>query len=906
MTDAIQPDLSGCGCCEDGVSGPVEHYNRPGLPTLTYRVGVYATFLRRMLSRIHTQTTPPDDPNGALALASLSTRALDDPAIALLDAWAVTADVLTFYQERIAQEQYLNTATERRSVLELARSIGYEVHPGVAASTYLAFEVETARGTPETALVPQGTQVQSIPPPGMLPQTFETSKAFTARADWNALRPQTKRLISPRSGNRSVYLSGIDLNLRPGDRLLFLGEEMVSDPAADRWNVRRVVAVEAHPQAGYTRVTWHPGLAIDPPLRIFALRTRANIFGYNALDWRGLSVATRLDYLGLHWYEPLPDENKDEWPDFSILSPGSNRQGNKIDLDMVYPAIVPGSWLLLSIPGRQDLFKVSAVVETARARYLLAGKATQVTLDSDDLTPFEDKVRETTVFAQSAELALAAQPIATPVQGRTITLERLLTGLEPGNLLAITGKPMRARVEVAGLKLVDELDDSQQVELQAGEILWTVAPPRTTRARVRWHLRNAVDVMGIVTATPDAIKLLPASASDASQSEVCVLQQTSTHERLTVLELEAALSGCYDRTTVTINANVVAATHGETVHETLGSGNAARTNQRFTLKKPPLTYTSARGGAASSLRLRVDDLRWEEAPSLYEHGPRDQHYMVRLADDGKSTITFGDGVHGARLPTGSENVTAVYRSGIGPDGEVAAGSLTLIKTRPYGIRGAVNPLAATGAEAPERLDQARMNAPLTVLTFDRIVSLRDFEDYARAFPGIGKAQAIAVWSGSEHMVHLTVATASGASIETAADVRKNLAESIGAARDPASPIRIEGFLERRFRVKAGLAIDSRFAFPTVAEAVTAALRETFAFAHRSFGQSVTAAEVVTAIHAVAGVVAVDLDILDFSPSGTTLRSVVPALSARRAGDLIKKAELLLIDPVKIKLEERVP
>jgi len=47
------------------------------------------------------------------------TRADDDFAIGLLDAWAVVSDVLTFYQERIANESYLRIATaERRSVLE--------------------------------------------------------------------------------------------------------------------------------------------------------------------------------------------------------------------------------------------------------------------------------------------------------------------------------------------------------------------------------------------------------------------------------------------------------------------------------------------------------------------------------------------------------------------------------------------------------------------------------------------------------------------------------------------------------------------------------------------------------------------------------------------------------------------
>ena len=89
---------------------------------------------RRLDTRRRTRTSARSSP--------LTTRAPDDPAIALLDAWAVVGDVLSFYQERIANEGFLRTATERRSVLELARQIGYELNPGVAAATYLVWEVE--------------------------------------------------------------------------------------------------------------------------------------------------------------------------------------------------------------------------------------------------------------------------------------------------------------------------------------------------------------------------------------------------------------------------------------------------------------------------------------------------------------------------------------------------------------------------------------------------------------------------------------------------------------------------------------------------------------------------------------------------------------------------------------------
>lgn len=105
-----------------------------------------------------------------------------DPGIAFLDGWATVLDVLSFYQERIA--------TELRSILELARSIGYELRPGVAAGAYLAFTLDDVPQAPREATIPLGTQVQSVPGQDEKAQTFETVGEFFARAGWNSMRPE--------------------------------------------------------------------------------------------------------------------------------------------------------------------------------------------------------------------------------------------------------------------------------------------------------------------------------------------------------------------------------------------------------------------------------------------------------------------------------------------------------------------------------------------------------------------------------------------------------------------------------------------------------------------------------------------------------------------------------------------
>src|SRR6266545_7044356 len=152
-------------------------YNPPGRRAIEYSGARYLDAVRRMLNRLPTQTIA--DCSAGPPLAALNQDIHDDWAIALIHAWAVVADVLTFYQERITNEGYLRTATEYRSVLELARTIGYELQPGLAANTYLTFTVLTIKGEPpRQVLIPPATAIQSIPAQGQLPQVFETSAKF--------------------------------------------------------------------------------------------------------------------------------------------------------------------------------------------------------------------------------------------------------------------------------------------------------------------------------------------------------------------------------------------------------------------------------------------------------------------------------------------------------------------------------------------------------------------------------------------------------------------------------------------------------------------------------------------------------------------------------------------------------
>src|SRR5688500_17051221 len=133
-----------CGCCAGRrAEVPRALHNAPAQPAIAYRIGRHGSFKETMLSRLSAADMP--------ALASLFTREDGDFTIAMTDAAATLLDVLAFYEERIANEHYLRTAAEPRSLRELARLTGYQPAPGVAANVDLAFMLDEAPGAPELA-----------------------------------------------------------------------------------------------------------------------------------------------------------------------------------------------------------------------------------------------------------------------------------------------------------------------------------------------------------------------------------------------------------------------------------------------------------------------------------------------------------------------------------------------------------------------------------------------------------------------------------------------------------------------------------------------------------------------------------------------------------------------------------
>ncbi|HEV8549254.1 MAG TPA: putative baseplate assembly protein [Polyangiaceae bacterium] len=806
-----------CGCC-DGLhtETPRGLDNRDGLSQIAYRVGEYADFRASLQAALSAKDFSK--------LSELRTRDEDDFTIALLDAFACTADVITFYQERIANESYLRTAVERISLQEMGKLIGYRLRPGVAAETPLAFALETPPKPPPTlapdpgnfvtgvqpsvSLAP-GLKVQSVPGPGETPQTFETLEALAdARPTWNAMRPWLSEAVTLKRGDTFTYLKGVRNNLKPGDALVFLDANF--DPNRNDWDFRLIAGVTPEPDADRTRVTWQRGLGSIAPFSDPArapvakvLRKRAAVFGHNAPAFPSLSLEFRSAYLG------RAANNEPDWPPqrFVVSGASSRSNGGFVDLDSVLPEVRAGGLAVLAKGGFDypsepappgtyvELYRIDSVTEVSRADFGLSAKISRLELRGQNYALFREFVRETTVFVGSEALDFAEHPVGGAVSGDLVPVAVSSEGLLPGRTLIVRGvsaKDGTSVVQVATLVSVRAIDDG------------------------RCELRIA-----------------------------------------------PALSAPLLRESVVVHANVALASHGESVSQILGSGDAGALFQRFALKQLPLTYRAAPTelGVASELVVRVGDVAWHERATLFGAPPTERSYTLTTDEQGRKFVAFGDGVRGARLPSGSNNVRASYRKGIGEAGNVKPDRLTQLMSRPLGVKSVSNPLAAEGGTDPESAEAARQSMPLTARTLGRAVSVLDYEDFARAFSGVAKAQASVLALPSGPTIAITLAGPGGAVLTPASPVWQNLLLALRASGDPHVAVQLLSNPASAFRLGIRVKRDPDREPRSVLDAVEAALRARYSFDAQSFGQPVHESEVIAVAQAVPGVSAVDLTLL---------------------------------------------
>ncbi|MFE7276615.1 putative baseplate assembly protein [Streptomyces sp. NPDC057623] len=510
-----------------------------------------------------------------------------------------------------------------------------------------------------------------------------------------------------------------------------------------------------------------------------------------------------------------------------------------LQLDTVHTGITVGSWVAVQrpakgsqggVPGGAELAFVTTQVVAARTaaytNYGITGRGTELTLAEPWLDEFDvllSHIRDTTVHAAGEALRLADEPLGEDVHGNEIELAELYDGLRPGRTLVVTG--------------------------ERGDIPGTAGVPAT-------------EVVTVAAADPAVDPRLPGD---------------HVHTRLT---LTADLAHRYRRETVRILGNVVEATHGESREEAIGSGDSDRVNQTFALWQSPLTWLADDNplGATPVLELRVDGVLWHEVDSLAGRGPGEPVYITGSTADGRTTVTFGDGINGARLPSGHENIRARYRFGTGKAANVAADRVTQPLTRPLGVSQVTNPRPAKGGADADGPGLTRRTVPLAVSALDRLVSASDYEDFARSRAGIGRAAARELFDGRRRVLHVTVAGTDDVPIDGDSDTLRALRGALSEYGDLNLTVRVDVRELVLLLVAAKVKVAEDHAWETVEPRLRQALLRRLGYEGRELGRPARLSDVLATAHSVPGVDYVDVDVFTGVPASATPEELTAILT----------------------------
>jgi hypothetical protein len=773
---------------------PSSTANPPNLPAISYRIGDFLRFRDALLRGLPGETE----------LKDWKPSADGDLALQLLEWWAYVGDVLTFYNERIANENYVRTAQLPESVNHLVETLGYRPRPALGSRGRLTALLSPGARPP--VQVPAGLQVQSKPGPGATPQVFEVDQNTNIGLPDRVLAdvdPADKRLVGP---GQTLWLAGKVSGVKAGDRLMLVTAATLSEQTLGGWSWIRISSV-SH--------------ANDP------LGAPVTQLGYVVVSGPVAAGAQAPDYLLLR-----PRQSSPLWSFSAGATPISD---TAVSLAGLARGISAGNLVLLdAVDGAGQTILYEAFEEMA---FIPFQPSPQDGSEGQLFFPFFPTAVIATGYAESVgypEGRNASPPMAVPFA--SISYDKL-----GGNFF----------------------------------------PPPAGQVTVRWdwlEVGTLVPVLTLADYLYAAGATLLASAASGhpfpALSTKVLLEDSAGRASSAVLTGAEGGPGAPSSATLgpldppppsplasPIEAffNLVGVSRGKTVpNEVLGSGDPRIAAQEFTLAKSPVTYfadpASISGeGFSSTVQVSVNGVQWREVQSFFGQAPNAQVFLLREDDNANTHVVFGDGVNGARPPTGVNNIVATYRYGAG-GAAPAAEALTNVMTPAPGLKGFRNPSPPTGgadADPPWRL---RTLAPRSVLTLGRVVSIDDFAAVAATAGGVIQAAAAFAFDPVSQRPVTTVWVAGDGGAVTSA--RTALAGEVA----PMDNVRVRAATPVEARLEVNYLRDPRYADADVRAALRTALVDPnaglFAANAPRIGAPIYESQIAAACLAVPGVAAV--------------------------------------------------
>jgi hypothetical protein len=609
-----------------------------------------------------------------------------DLGLQVLEWWAYLADVLCFYNERCANESYVGTATQSGSITNLVALLGYRPGPGIAATGTLA-AVSSAGPSAEPLVLPARMSVSSTASPGVLSQTFEVDSAVTFTGQSTvpvAPPPDTTLKQNEEDGSpQSVLVAGRVSGVRVGDRLVLVDSTFTGDN--DYWSLVTVTALTlaTDPATGVVNTVVEFAQGGWGPTPLPARRHRAPVVPMPPQDATGYRLLRPTATAAIINPAELSEPNRPRGHEHPIVTSDSRPPTVQVHLSAAVRAISPGDLVLFDL-GVGNPSALAVVSATSEALWAIPFPGTRRPRPPDII------------------IAHTVLDLATADSGV------LLDARAAGSLGSIAVR--------YGLHDIGTIIGVPQATLSSlgGTVVADYTPP----------------FGGTTALLQDATGAgVPVTVLDAGSGKLTITAAGTAPSPSLTVPLQLLLS-------------LVAVSRGKTVTgEVIGSGNAALARQSFTLSKSPLTYLPGDGGPVSTLTVTVNQIEWHEVPSFYGQAADARVFVVtRSPDQAVTAVTFGDGINGARLPSGAGNVIASYRYGSGA-ASPPPGRLTTIGQPQLNLASIQNPVPVSGGKDPQAPDDVRTAAPASVVTFGRAISATDYEQIASQAPGVNRAAA---------------------------------------------------------------------------------------------------------------------------------------------------------------------
>jgi hypothetical protein len=795
-------DIPSPNCLCDQFVHPLPLHIGAGLNHLPRQIASFPEFRRAMLYLLQTEQVQFIDTNNNLVnskpLANWRARGKDDLGLMLLEMWAYVCDVLSFYDEAIANESYIRTSQLRPDIRRLVALLGYRPRPAVGSSVQLAALAD--RRLP--LKLPVGTAFRSGAFNGNPPQVFELDQEVI-------IHPLTNKwkILPPHPGIIQQNFPS-QLTIAPTYDIKEGAVVLLVDAANQNQNtggkVQQLEKYTGNDKKQYTRIGFTTATKLSAgtqlnTLKIFIPTQTARLWTLNSSSD---SVTTNMLFLG----------NKSSLVNATLKNYYVVGSYNTLVLENQIPQLKANEYILVTYDNEVRWFKIKQVKDVSRQP-----------MASSDMT----------------------------INGHKYQL--------PGMSISVTEITLDANLNDAGRKQSGLNWDNNIREGITVHFAMQTAARVIDEPKSGVSSSDPLYFDGFVEKPVDEITATNFLLQDVNTRGAAVEGAVNFTEKK--LTLSQGVSWAPElQSPVTVYGNVITARRGEkVVNEKMGSGNASLVNQTFKLKKKPLTYylsptAENDNGVKNTLIIHVNGVQWTEVNSFYGRKENEQIYIVRQNDEGDTMITFGDGIRGQRLPSGVDNVIAEYHFGA----EAAcppAGAVNQISKPVKGLQSVKNMLAAFGGADAEPASDIKKNAPRSALILGRVVSLKDMEAVAASFPGIKAVQADWRWNKQKQTASAHIFYIGDDGLQAA------LSQRLRNLSDPSVSITVEKAKPVPLHLSLTVRIDNRYLEADVIQQLRLALTNTgtgmLAAQNIGIGQPLFQSRLFEAILSVKGTVAVD-------------------------------------------------